>query len=300
MTKFALRIAPMLFALLALAACGKDQEAAAISKDAAPHETVLATVEMLQNNNVSGLLQASLPPAEYQKLQAKWGQNKETITDEERAKFAQQMEMLTAPDAEQVLFAKLEPFLAQYDTKYKAQIPMYVGMGQTMAATAINQSKDMTSEQKQQAMDVLGALAGWISTTDWSNEAKAKQAIAVVVDTARKLDLGTLDEVRALSFEEAMPKFSTAMAGTKQALAVYGFDINKMLDTVSAETVSENGDQAKVKYSYTLLGQPISGTVNLVRRDGRWFNKEALENFDKAMAQAASSAAPAEAATVAE
>lgn len=292
MTKFALRIAPMLLALLALAACGKSQpESAAIAKDAAPHEAVLATAELISSNDIGGYLKATLPPAKFAEIKKEWQEKKaEPITDEDRAEFAKQMETLTAADAEEKMFAKLQPFFAEYDTKFKAQLPMYVGMGQTMAASSINQSKELTSEQKQQVMDVMGAMAGWVTSTDWSDQAKAKQAIAAITGTARELDIQTLDQLRALSFEQVLDKASIAMGGVKKVFATYGFDIDKSMDSLTAETVSQTGDTAKVKYSYTLLGQPLSGTMELVQRDGRWYNKKTLESFDKAMAKASADA----------
>lgn len=296
MMKFVTRLLPALL-LLTLAACGNDSNTAAtaaVADTSSPQDAVMTSVALLKNNDIDGLLHASLPPAEYKAMREEWSTRAdEPITDEDRAKFAEQMQRLTAPGAEEALFAQLQPMLAAFDTTYKAQLPMYIGMGQTMAATAINKSEELSPEQKQQAMDVIGAIANWGMTTNWSDPATAKQAISIVTDTARSLDLGTLDQVQALTYEQAMPKLATSMAGVKQVLAVYGFDVNAALDSVTAKTVSNEGNNAVVEYSYTLLGKPVTGSTKLVQRDGHWYNKDMLEQIEKELAKAASAQATA-------
>lgn len=295
MTKFSTRRLPAFLLLLLLAACGNGSDTAttaAVVDTSSPQDAVMSSVQALKSNDIDAFLHASLPPEEYKAMREEWAtREQEPISEEDRAKFAKNMQRLTAPGAEEDLFAELQPMLASFDATYKAQLPMYIGMGQTMAATAINKSEELTPEQKQEAMDAVAAVAKWGMTTNWSDPAKAKQAISIVTDTARALDLETLDQVQALTYEQAMPKASTALAGAKQVLAVYGFDVNAMLDSVTAETVSSDADSAVVKYSYELLGQPVSGTTKLVQRDGHWYSKDMLEKVEQEMAKSGSAAA---------
>jgi hypothetical protein len=191
------------------------------------------------------------------------------------------------------MFKEVQPALAEFNTKYKAQLPMYVGMGQTMAGSAIDQSKTLDPTQKQQAKDVLAALGQWVQTTDWADQDKAKQAIAVMCDAARKLDLKTLDQARALSFDQALQKYGQVWAAARKVFAMYGFDVDATLDSISAKTLSNDGTNAVVATSYTLFGKPMTSQTKLVQRDGHWYNKDMVESFEKDMAEHAAEASSA-------
>lgn len=297
-----LRIALPLLALLLLAACGKDQADDASMPAVAnndPASAVMSQVSLLNAGKIDALVKASLPADDYQAVRQKFAEEQKkdlSITDEQRKEFADNMKRLSAPDAEETLFKQAQPMLAQYDSKYKAMLPMYVGMGQTMMTTAINQSKDMTPEQKKQASELLSAAASWVQDTNWGDEAKAKQAIAVVTSTARKLDLKTLDQARAMDYDQAMLKYSQMWTGTRKLLAVYGMNIDKALDSVKAKTISHKDGTATVEVDYTLFDKPMQTNVEMVERDGRWYNADMLSKLEKSLVQdkaAAASTAPA-------
>ncbi|HEX7112712.1 MAG TPA: hypothetical protein VF216_09730 [Mizugakiibacter sp.] len=280
-----------------LAACGK-QPASPTADTRTPDGAVLTATRLLKAGDFDGLAQATLPPQDYQAQRADWEREHlavADITDEDRRKFASAMQRLTAPGAEQQLFAQLKPQLAAFEQQYKDQLPTMIGIGQTMLGTAVDQSADLTAAQKAQAKEALVALAQWAQGVAWTDPAKAQQAIAVICDTARKLDLKTLDQARALPYEQAVQKYGLAWQGFKRLTAVYGLDIDQALDSAKVETLSNDGQTARLKVTYTLLGKPISGETTMVQRDGRWYDRDALEARAKARAAetaAASSAAP--------
>ena len=78
---------------------------------AGPDAAIMATVHALRANNIAALLDNSLPPGELAKVKADWNteMNKDPVTDEERRKFTEQMTRLTAPGAEDKLFADVAP-----------------------------------------------------------------------------------------------------------------------------------------------------------------------------------------------
>lgn len=276
------RLALPLVGLLLLAGCGKDKQAEQAALSATPAKAVMASVHLIKAGDFDGLMQHVLTPADYKAMRADWTRDHDAskISAEDRQRFAQNMARLTAPDAEQKLFAEVKPQLAVFDAKYKVQLPLYLGMGQTLAAIQIDKSTGMTPEQKTQAKDVLAALASWVGQTAWSDPVKARQAISIVVDTARKLDLKTLDQAYALKYPDAMQRYATAWTGSKQVLAVYGLPINDILDSVQAKTVSENSDHARVAVNYSILGKPISTTLDMVRVDGRWYEANILKGWE--------------------
>jgi hypothetical protein len=231
----------------------------------------------------------SLPPADFAKAKADWSKdaNETPITDEDRQKFAETMAKLTAPDAETALFAEIEPQLAAFDAQYQQQIPMYVAMGSGWLQGMVQQNKDMTEEAKQQAIAAINALAAWVQKTRFTDPASVKKVLAIASKAARDMNLKTLDEARALSFEQSMDKGRIAFLALKEALAVFGFSLDQTLDSVKPEVVSNDGKTAKVKVAYTLFDAPLAMETELVNLDGRWYGKEALEKLAEARAEAA-------------
>jgi|KBSMisStaDraftv2_1062788.scaffolds.fasta_scaffold59240_2 hypothetical protein len=291
LTRFAFVVA------LATAAVGCNQQAAAPTAAAptpapapapvaaaSPDAAVLASVKAVRTNNVAGLLENALPAAEVAKMKADWVKeiNKDPVTEEDRHKFAEQMSKLTAPGAEDKLYAELEPQLKQFEQQSAQQMPMMIAMGQGFIQSAIQQSKELNDQQKQQTTALIDATAKWAQTAKFTDAALAKQAIGVICKTARDLNIKTLDEARALNYDQAMQKAGIALGGLKQVVALYGLSMDNALDSVKVETVSANGDAAKVKVTYTAFDQPFTTESDLVKVDGKWYSKQAIAQWAKA------------------
>ena len=300
-----------LLAALAAAGFGCNQQPAATAPTASapavaapaatPDVAVAMAVKALRDNNLAGLFAASLPPGEYAKLKADWNKdiNSEPVSEEDRKQFTETMTKLTAPGAEDKMFAEIKPQLDEMD-KQAAQIPMMVAMGQGFAQSAIQQNKELTDAQKTQVSQLLDATAKWAQTTKFTDPMLVKSAIAVVCKTARDLNLKSVDEARALSYEQGMQKAGIVLGGVKQVLAVYGLNMDKALDSVKVQTVSANADTAKVKISYTAFDTPFSTESDLVRVDGKWYGKDAIDKWKKHSQEIAGGTAPAAAPAPAE
>lgn len=300
-----------LLALAALAAaCGKNEQppagkavapAAPVAAFAAtPDAAVLVSVHALRANDINGFLSAALPVAEVAKIKTDWTKHltKDPITDEDRKKFAEQMTRLTAPGAEDKLYAAIEPQLKKFDQDGAARMPMMIAMGQGFVQSSIQQNKDLSDEQKKQAAALIDAAAKWAQSVKFTDPALIKGAIAAICKTARDLNLKSLDDVRALSYDQGMLKAGIGLGGLKQVLAVYGLNVDKALDSIKVEPVSSSGDTAKVKVTYTAFDQPFTAESDLVRVDGKWYGKQAIEKWqeeqtkEKAEATAANPTTP--------
>jgi len=128
---------------------------------------------------------------------------------------------------------------------------------------------------------MIDATAKWAQQTKFTDPALVKNAIAAICKTARDLNLKSIDEARALSYDQAMQKAGIVLGGVKQVLGVYGLNVDKSLDSVKVETVSATGDAAKVKVTYTAFEQPFTTDSDLVKVDGRWYGKQAIEQWKK-------------------
>jgi hypothetical protein len=295
----------LVLALTALvAACGKNEEQqaaksaapaapAAVVVAATPDAAILATVHALRANDLNAFLTAAMPSPEVAKIKADWAKHmtEKPITDEDRQKFTEQMTKLTAPGAEDKMYAEIEPQLKKFDAESAAQMPMLIAMGQGFVQSSIQQSKDLTEEQKKQSAALVTAAATWAQNVKFTDPALVKAAIAAVCSTARDLNLKSLDEVRALSYDQGMLKAGIAVGGLKKLLAVYGLKIDQALDSIKAETVNNAGDTAKVKVTYTAFDQPFTTESDLVRVDGKWYGKQAIEKWQKKLAEENAAAA---------
>lgn len=280
---------------LALAGCQSEPQQAADEKTLSadsPADAATRIARDLKDNNLLGAVQAAVPPAHFEKLKLEYEQGrKEPASDEDRASFAENMAKLTAPDAEQVLMAELEPMLQKFEAEMAAQMPLMVGMGRGFAQQWLQESKELSDEQKKQAGDLLDAVAKWLGEVRFTDRELARQAIGKAVSTARALQLKTIDDLQALSFEQAMAKGGIAFAGIKDILALYGMKVDEALGSVSASVLAQEGDSAKISMQYRLFGQPLQVETDMVRRDGRWYGKDSLAQLDREASAAAISAA---------
>ena len=292
--------------VLLLGAChGKDDPSK--PGGSSPVAAVQTSIDLLKAGDFNALWKHALPPADYANLRVDWSRqerDKQPISTEDRARFNQAMQQLTGPDAENKLYAELQPKLAAMEQQYKDQLPVLISVGEAVAKSAIAQNGELSSMQKTQVNDALDVITPWARETPWFDQAKAKQAVGVAVATARKLDLKSPEQLRAMDFDTVMDKYGIGYHGLKQLLAIYGLSVDDTLDSVKLSEVSSSDDHAVVKIDYTLLGKPLSTETKLVKENGRWYGEDMLANVRKSHQQlsqpaVAETGAPAPAASVA-
>jgi len=281
-------LALLLTAIVGLSACNKEEEAPAakLASATTPTAAVEAQIAALRSGEFSSAFLASMPPDVVEQMRVKWkAEMAEPASDEDRAKYQEMMTELTAPGAEDAIYAKIEPDLLKFQEQAAMQMPMYVGMGRGILAAGVQQREDLNAEQKTQAMASIDAFAKWAESAQFADPAKAKQVIGHVCKAARDLKLGSFDEMRALSFDEAIQRGDIVFVAVKDVFATYGFKIDDVLATTKAEVLSQAGDTAKVKVTYTMFETPLSFESEMVQLDGRWYGKDALESLKKDLAK---------------
>lgn len=291
MKRIALLACTGLFAIGLVACGGKDKsepasEAAVARQTSDPAKAVEAFAAKLKENNILEAVQLAVPPARLDEIRTQWKDKmaKEQPSEEERAEFAANIAKFTAPNAEEALYAELEPLLVKYETEMAAQMPMMIGMGQGFAMQSIQANADLTEAQKQQATEVIGALAGWLQTAKFADRDLARKGIGIAVKAARDLNVKTLDDVRALDFDHAMGKAGIAFGGLKDILALYGFDVNQALASTKASVVSKADGAAKVTVNYTLLGKSLTTEADMIEVDDRWYGKDTIDQLVSGLA----------------
>lgn len=276
------------FALVAVA-CNRDGSteagATAMAETATqrPETAVMHSIERLRASDFQGLVVASVPPARLEEAKARWMAEfkDEEITEESRAEFAETMNKLTAPDAEQQLMAEIRPQLEQFQGEMKAQLPMMVAMGKGFIISAINESEDLTPEQKPQVTSLVNALGTWAESGEFASVDRAERAVREVTAAARRMPVRTLDELHALDFNGLMNVVGIGYDGLKGVLGAYDIDMDGTLASARAETITEQGDNATVRVHFQFMGTPLTYDTQMVRIDGRWYGREAIENLDR-------------------
>ncbi|MBK8283700.1 MAG: hypothetical protein IPK97_01815 [Ahniella sp.] len=287
---------PLAFAALsclALSACqdGNDQVQTAKSAShtaTTPAAAVTANLDALKKGDLKALVLSSAPPDMIEHMRTEWTKEMtaDPITEEDRAKFNETMTMLTAEGAEQKLWQELEPKFKELQSEAQLQLPMWIGMGQGVLGSMVDERKDLNDAQKKQAKDGIQAFGTWASSAKFLDADLAQKSIGIVCTAARDMKLESLDQVRALKFEEALDKGNIGFRATKDLLANYGFSVDDVMNTMKAEVVSQEGDAAKVKVSYQMFQTPLEFESDMVRVDGGWYSKESVEKLRAEMAGA--------------
>ncbi len=259
----------MLVLLMILAACGGDKGSADIAKldTDTPDGAFLASVTALKSNDLKSLIKNSLSQEQYNELVTEFENNKSgNFSEADKAQFAQTVAMLTADGAEDQLFEMAKPQLEQA----RAMLPMMLMMGKDQMLQGIKSNPMLPEAQRESASKVAGAAIDWVSENDILSDDKTKAAIAALVDTAKALDMQSLDDLQNMSFDQALDKGSIAFGGVKNVLGAYGISMDDMLDSVSVDTVDVQGDKATMNVSFEVFGEQVKQTMNMVKKDGVW------------------------------
>lgn len=282
---------------LVLVACGKDEAPAPAASTTAPAAATLAVSastpaaamqsinKAFQANDVAALLQASVPKSAYNemksKFEAKMAEN--TISDSDRKEFADGLAKITGPTAVDDLMAQIEPQLAAM----KPQMAGMVAMGVAGAQMALSnpENSTLTDSQKATASAVLNGLQGWAMKTDFTDAGKVRAALTDISNAVKATGVTSLDQIKAMKFEELLGKASVVLAGLKKALGHYDLNLDAIVASQKVEVLSESGDTAKVKTTMTVFDVPVESEAEMIKVDGNWYAKDSVEGIKKMLAE---------------
>ncbi len=243
-----------------------------------PAVHVREAVQRLRANDVLGLVQTLMPPAQFQMLRGAYEIGRqETPTDEQREKFAEAVAKYADPNSVEILMAEIEPKLIEARPKAEGAILMGLGAMQ-MAISAPD--TDLTEEQRAALRLAMPGIERWVKSTDFLSSDSMRQALTLVTDAARATGIYSIEDMQQLSLEQALGQAGSVLAATKQALRIYGLDLDTIADSVYVEVVDVDGESATVKTTVTIFDAPLSKEMELVLVDGRWYGKEAVISFD--------------------
>ena len=233
---------------------------------------------ILRANDLGGLVNALVPPSQYQRMrQAYELQRLQPITPAERAKFSQGIAKLIDANALDKFMLEIEPKLVE--ARPKAAGALLIGMGALQVALA-SEDSELTAEQRDALKSALPGIQKWATETDFLSSISMRQALSLLANAARNTGVRSIDELKILSFEQALSKAGTMLAASKQALFVYGLDINAIADSLQVQILKQEGQTARVRTTITLFGAPISSEVDLVLLEGSWYSKTTVAKLN--------------------
>ncbi len=256
------------------------QVAAAVSSSSmGPAQVTMELAHLAKINDLKGMLTLAMPAAQMKKMVDSWeAKRKEPISESDRKEFADGIAKLIAPGAIDELMALAEPEMAAL----KPQMAMYSAIGIGMAQQAITANADMSESQKKQATEMVGALQGWATKTDFTDPNRLRKALTELATGVRATNITTLDQLQGLSFDQMLGKGGVLFGSMKRAFNAYDLNMDSMFSSVKAEQLSMSGDTAVVKTSMTFLGQPMTSETQMVKSDGRWYSKDSIDALKKA------------------
>ena len=280
-----------LFTLGLLSGCGREPVA-----PGDPVAAVEGLAEAIKDNDLLTYSKLSLPPALHARLEQRWNDElalAPKLTAAQRKDHARYMKQMLEPGAEAKLLARYESKMKKFQGEINSQWPMMKGAAQIFVSGAIQANEDLTPAERDHAKAVGQAILEWLKPAMFSDKEKAREAITVICQTAREINLPEAEQMHQLSMVASLEKAGIALKGLKDLGRVYGADIDESLDNLEAKLVDADasGNQATVEVNYVLLGKDIRFEIEMTRIDGRWYPADKVHDAQQTLKQALPAAA---------
>jgi hypothetical protein len=270
-------LAAFAFAPAAILAVGHAFSTARAATVTDPAQQVEDMARLFEAGDVIGLAKAAIPPAHYEELKVAWELHRLVPAPErERQEFSRHIARVTANDAVEQLMSEIEPKLAELRPQAPGAVLMGLGALQ-LAATS--PESELTPEQRAALTTALPKIQSWASGTDFLSQDTMRDALTLLTDAARRTGIRDLDQLRALPLEGVLENAGKVFVAAKDAVSLYGIDLNEVARSLRAETLEIDGQEARVRATITVFDAPVSAEFDLVRVDGRWYGKQTLQHW---------------------
>lgn len=247
-----------------------------------PARQLLDTARLLRNNDLVGLVQTLVPPRAYDEVRLAYELHRdEPISASDRAEFAETLAKLAAPDAVDQLMAEIEPQLIE--ARPKAPSAILMGLGGVQLAL-LSDDTGLTPDQREALQRALPGFQEWVTSTDFLSSESMREALSLVADAVRRTGIRDLEQLKSMSLEQAIAQAESVLAASKQALLIYGLDLDAIADSMQVEVISNDGTTARVRTTVTVFDAPIFVEHDLVLLDGHWYGKSAAEHWSMHLA----------------
>jgi len=256
----------LLSAVLLLAGCGHDN---AITPGGTDQEDAVRTLNThLINNDLAAFARTALPPELHAELGEAWKAGHTRWPLDEfplSTRYPDVLAALSAEDARTELLAVFDQQLAgaERDLRQSARL-----MSAFMVQFIQHQGHDLYSENERAHYSQLIMAAGqWAAAAPLADRERAGQALDLVIPAARKAALGSDAAFIEAGMDESLRRMTPVMVAFKQALALYGLEIDALLADARVQTFN----QSEVELRYRLGAHEITAIIPVEQIDGRWY-----------------------------
>ena len=242
--------------------------------------------ECLRKNDLVGLSHVFTTPAQYAQLEAAWraGRSQWPFSTWPLGQdLPHLLAYLSSPNASQSLQTLFDQQFAHQDGLIDNAIRSLAVFGTRFFDS---QPTLYTAQQRSYYKQLVQVFAEWGIRAPLDDRERAYRAIANLTATTRGSGLSSQQAMNRLGMEESLRRLGPVWQVFKSLLLTYGLDIDRALIQFKTELVSQNGNEAAVKVSYTLAQHVIETTVPMVRREGKWYPKQAQEAIAHTLALA--------------
>ncbi|HVH35634.1 MAG TPA: hypothetical protein VM847_16155 [Tahibacter sp.] len=235
--------------------------------------------ELFRAGDLAGLAQGLTPRRQWEQARLAYEMQRNKPTGEaERAHFAEKIQQFTAPDAVDLMMAKLEPEMAK--ARPQAAGMLLMGMGALSVAVNSSDTK-LTDAQREALRSALPGIQRWVNTTDFLSVASLRRALTVLTDAARRTGITDIDQLKALPLEGVLERASPMLTAAKEAVRTYGIDLDAVADSLRVDVLERGADTARVRTTVTVFGAPVWAEHDLVLIDGHWYGKGVHVDLDE-------------------
>lgn len=259
----------------------------------------MTNLRLTATGDFDGLMRNRLPPAAFERWRQEWDKQHAhpvPASVAQQQQFANIMQLLTEPGAEDKLARRLQPTLTRLRRKDKA-MPILGGILEAAGKQMIANAPQLGSAQRKLVAQAFDAWIAWANTVDFGDPKKAGKVIDIACATARKLHVQTLAQWRALDYATTMRDYGIIWNGLESALNVYGLDLAKALNDAKVDSTSQGGNRATVKLDISFAGKQLTAQWPMVQQQGHWYDEALLEAWRKAHPAPVSGASAAPAGT---
>ncbi|PJJ96929.1 hypothetical protein CO611_07780 [Lysobacteraceae bacterium NML03-0222] len=251
-------------------------EHAAVHGADTPSAAVTDLIAHLRNDDLPALARSALPAGLHAEVATAWqeGRSRWPLTelplDDSIPKV---LTALTQADAESRL---QQSFRQQLSGQTRAMQDAARGLG-VFGKEYLGREGHYNLSQRQHYTQLIDVFSSWAASAPLGDAKRGQQSIALLVKAAEQGGINSDEDFSRLGLDASLEGLTPLYVAIGQILELYGLDMAATLASVKVETVSEAGDEAELRVSYTLAGRPIKTVMQAVRVDGRWYLADYLQ-----------------------
>ena len=236
-----------------------------------PAALIYDMARLFRAGDVAGLVHGLVPPTKWEEFRLAYElQRLQPISDRKRAEFQEKIGRFSSAGAVDDLMAEIEPKLVEARPKMSGALLMGFG---AMQMAIHSPDSNLTDEERASLVAALPSIQSWASSTDFLSSETMRTALTLLTDATRATGITTLDQIRALSLDDLLFRAAPVLSAAKEAVRLYGVDLDAVVDSLQVEVLSIDGDKATVRTTVAVFNAPLSTDHELELIEGRWYIK---------------------------